>query len=238
MALPSVRRSVLVDDVIQRLRDEITSGRWPVGARIPTETALIEELGIARGTLREATRALIHAGLLQARQGDGTYVRATSELSGAIQRLGSELDEVLEVRQGLDAQAARLAAARITPEGLDGLDALLTRRATAWRQRDREAWIEADHGFHQAVAAGGGNSLLNDLYAALGPALRRSMAAHWEDHGFDGADPRGHEDLLDALRAGDADRAALSATSNIDATGDWHATTSPSRPGTSLPEPG
>ncbi|MEE1841814.1 FCD domain-containing protein [Streptomyces sp. NPDC007076] len=231
MALPSVRRSVLVDDVIQRLRDEITSGRWPVGARIPTETALIAELGIARGTLREATRALIHAGLLQARQGDGTYVRATSELSGAIQRLDSELGEVLEVRQGLDAQAAGLAAARITPEALDRLDELLTRRATAWQQRDRDAWILADHAFHQAVATGAGNSLLSDLYAALGPALRRSMAAHWDDHGFDGADPRGHEDLLDALRAGDAVRAARSATSNIDATGDWHVTSSPARPG-------
>lgn len=231
MALPSVRRSVLVDDVIQRLRDEITSGRWPVGARIPTETALIAELGIARGTLREATRALIHAGLLQARQGDGTYVRATSELSGAIQRLDSELGEVLEVRQGLDAQAAGLAAARITPEALDRLDELLTRRATAWQQRDRDAWILADHAFHQAVATGAGNSLLSDLYAALGPALRRSMAAHWDAHGFDGADPRGHEDLLDALRAGDAVRAARSATSNIDATGDWHVTSSPARPG-------
>nr|WP_272922116.1 FCD domain-containing protein [Streptomyces sp. SID4936] len=221
----------MVDDVIQRLRDEITSGRWPMGARIPTETALIAELGIARGTLREATRALIHAGLLQARQGDGTYVRATSELSGAIQRLDSELGEVLEVRQGLDAQAAGLAAARITPEALDRLDALLARRATAWRQRDRDAWILADHAFHQAVATGAGNSLLSDLYAALGPALRRSMTAHWDDHGFDGADPRGHEDLLDALRAGDAVRAARSATSNIDATGDWHGTSSPSRPG-------
>ncbi|MFD5186797.1 FadR/GntR family transcriptional regulator [Streptomyces sp. NPDC058357] len=231
MALPSVRRSVLVDDVIQRLRDEITSGRWPMGARIPTETALIAELGIARGTLREATRALIHAGLLQARQGDGTYVRATSELSGAIQRLDSELGEVLEVRQGLDAQAAGLAAARITPEELDRLDALLARRATAWQQRDRDAWILADHAFHQAVATGAGNSLLSDLYAALGPALRRSMAAHWDDHGFDGADPRGHEDLLDALRAGDVVRAARSATSNLDATGDWHGTSSPSRPG-------
>ncbi|MFF8915229.1 FadR/GntR family transcriptional regulator [Streptomyces sp. NPDC015032] len=224
MTLPSVRRSVLVDDVIQRLRTEITSGRWPVGARIPTETALIEQLGIARGTLREATRALIHAGLLQARQGDGTYVRATSELSGAIQRLGSELGEVLEVRQALDAQAARLAAARISPEAVTHLGELLARRATAWQHRDRDAWIQADHAFHQAVADAAGNGLLGDLYSALGPALRRSMATHWDDHGFDGADRRGHEDLLDALRAGDAALAARSAVSNIDATDDWHGT--------------
>ncbi|MFB7915387.1 FadR/GntR family transcriptional regulator [Streptomyces sp. NPDC056061] len=221
MTLASARRSVLVDDVIQRLRAEITSGRWPVGGRIPTETALIEQLGIARGTLREATRALIHAGLLQARQGDGTYVRATSELSGAIQRLDSELGDVLEVRQALDAQAARLAAVRVSPEQLTRLDDLLARRSTAWRDRDRDAWIEADYAFHQGIAAGSGNVLMDNLYTALGPALRRSMTAHWDEHGFDGADRRGHEDLLDALREGDAGRAARSAVSNIDATDDW-----------------
>ncbi|MFE6775754.1 FadR/GntR family transcriptional regulator [Streptomyces sp. NPDC057702] len=222
MALPSVRRSVLVDDVIQRLRTEITSGRWPVGGRIPTESALMEQLGIARGTLREATRALIHAGLLQARQGDGTYVRATSELAGAVGRLDSELGDVLEVREALDAQAARLAAERVTPEGLAALDALLAERADAWRRRDRDAWVRADDAFHQAVAVASGNALLADLYAALGPTLRRSTAAQWDERGFHGADHRGHEELVDALRTGDATSATRSATANLGATRDWH----------------
>lgn len=227
MALASARRTALVDDVIASLRDEITSGRWPVGSRIPAEPVLIEQLGVARGTLREAVRALAHAGLLQVRQGDGTYVRATSELSGAVQRLDSGLGDVLEVRQALDAQAARLAADRITPERLGDLAALLVRRADAWRRGDREAWIEADRSFHQAVADASGNALLGDLYDALGPSLYRSMAAHWSEDGFEGADPRGHEDLLDALRAGDAERAARSATGNIDATAHWHSARPP-----------
>ncbi|MBD0711146.1 MULTISPECIES: FadR/GntR family transcriptional regulator [unclassified Streptomyces] len=230
MALASARRPALVDEVIAGLRGEITSGRWPVGSRIPPEPALIERLGVARGTLREAVRALAHAGLLQVRQGDGTYVRATSELSGALQRLDSELSDVLEVRQALDAQAARLAALRITPDRLSVLGELLARRAAAWERRDQDAWIEADHAFHQAVAAASGNTLLGDLYTGLGPALRRSMAAHWAEPGFDGADPRGHEDLLVALRGGHADRAALSATANIDATTHWHTAPTPAPP--------
>ncbi|MGW1839081.1 FadR/GntR family transcriptional regulator [Streptomyces sp. BBFR2] len=229
MTLASARRSVLVDDVIERLRAEITSGRWPVGSRIPTEAALIEQLGVARGTLREATRALSHAGLLQARQGDGTYVRATSELSGALQRLGSEPAEVLEVRQALDVQAARLAAARITPEELTRLGALLAERAAAWRDGDRDAWIRADLAFHQGVATGSGNTLLATFYTALGPPLRRSMTAQWDGSGFDGADPRGHEELLDALRAGDPALAARSATANLDAAGAWSDTPPPAR---------
>ncbi|WP_424863612.1 FadR/GntR family transcriptional regulator [Streptomyces sp. MMS24-I29] len=227
MALASARRTALVTDVIASLRAEITSGRWPVGSRIPPEPVLIEQLGVARGTLREGVRALAHAGLLQVRQGDGTYVRATSELSGAIQRLDTELTEVLEVRQALDTQAARLAASRMTPTALDDLAALLARRADAWENRDRDAWLDADHAFHQAVADTTGNSLLSDLYAALGPALRRAMTSHWSDDGFDGADPRGHEGLLEALGAADPERAAASATANIDATAHWHDASTP-----------
>ncbi|MGW1680802.1 FadR/GntR family transcriptional regulator [Saccharopolyspora sp. NPDC002376] len=227
MTLASQRRSVLVDDVIQQLRAEITSGRWPVGERIPAEPELLEQLGIARGTLREATRALIHAGLLQARQGDGTYVRAKSELSGALQRLDSELGDVLEVREALDAQAARLAANRISEEELARLGELLAQRATAWEERDRDAWVQADYAFHQCVAASSGNALMDNLYTALGPALRRSMTAHWDAPGFNGADHRGHEELFDALRAGDSARAVRSATANIDATDEWRGAESP-----------
>lgn len=227
MALASARRTALVTDVIAGLRAEITSGRWPIGSRIPPEPVLIEQLGVARGTLREGVRALAHAGLLQVRQGDGTYVRATSELAGAIQRRDAELTEVLEVRQALDAQAARLAASRMSAAALDELAALLARRADAWAERDRDAWLDADHAFHQAVADATGNSLLSDLYAALGPALRRAMTSHWEDDGFDGADRRGHEDLLDALGAADPERAAADATANIDATAHWHDASAP-----------
>ncbi|PRC57877.1 GntR family transcriptional regulator, partial [Mycobacterium sp. ITM-2017-0098] len=85
-------RAGLVDQVIDQLRHTIASGEWPVGRRIPNETVLVESLGVGRNPVREAVRALAHAGLLDVRQGDGTYVRATSEVSGALRRLcGAEL---------------------------------------------------------------------------------------------------------------------------------------------------
>ena len=67
----------------------------------------------------------------------------------------------------------------------------------------------------------------DSLYTALGPALRRSTSAHWDADRFDGADHRGHEELLAALRAGDATGAARSATANIDATEDWRGAAPP-----------
>ncbi|MDI2125575.1 FadR/GntR family transcriptional regulator [Yinghuangia seranimata] len=216
MPSQATSRSVLVDEVIDRLRADITAGRWPIGARIPAEAALVAELGVARGTVREAVRALAHAGLLQVRQGDGTYVRATTELAGAVQRLGSDLQDVQEVRGALDPQAARLAAERISDAQLADLDAIIARRADAWSRRDRESWLDADVDFHQAIADASGNPLLSELYAALTAPLRRTLLEDWHEPDFNGGDPRGHEGLVAALHARDPEAAARSAAVNID----------------------
>ncbi|MFJ9619823.1 FCD domain-containing protein [Streptomyces noursei] len=66
---------------------------------------------------------------------------------------------------------------------LVALEALLVQRATAWKHRDQDAWIEATYSFHQAIADATGNTLLGDLYTALSPALRHAMATHWSAPG-------------------------------------------------------
>ena len=68
MPLATTRRAGLVDQVIEQMRGAITSGEWPVGQRIPPEPELVTALGVGRNTVREAVRALSHAGLLEVRQ--------------------------------------------------------------------------------------------------------------------------------------------------------------------------
>src|SRR6478736_2595755 len=134
MSLTSPRRSALADQVIDQLRNEITSGAWPVGSRIPTEPELVEQLGVARNTVREAIRALAHNGLLDIRQGSGTYVVAASELAGVMHRRFADADprHVAELRSTLESSAARLAALRRTERDLKQLDTLMARREAAW----------------------------------------------------------------------------------------------------------
>src|SRR5215471_3153791 len=123
--LTTTRRAPLVDQVIEQMRAAIADGDWVVDQRIPPEPELVTALGVGRNTVREAVRALAHAGLLEVRQGDGTFVRATSEISGALRRLvGEELREVLEVRRTLEVEGARLAAKHRTPEDIAHLEAL------------------------------------------------------------------------------------------------------------------
>ena len=75
---PAVRTN-LTDTAIQNIRAEITASRWQIGERIPNEATLADMLGVSRGTVREAVRVLVSQGILETRQGSGTYVRSVIE---------------------------------------------------------------------------------------------------------------------------------------------------------------
>lgn len=181
MPLTSPRRSALADQVIAQLRAQITSGEWPMGSRIPTEPELVEQLGVARNTVREAVRALAHNGLLDIRQGSGTYVVATSELAGVMNRrfAAAEPGHVAELRSALEASAARLAAERRTAQDLRQLDALLERRERAWESGAAEAFVEADANLHMAIVSASHNEVLAEIYADLGACCGTSCGPTW-----------------------------------------------------------
>ncbi|WP_129838886.1 FCD domain-containing protein [Streptomyces sp. RFCAC02] len=205
MSLTAPRRSALADQVIAELRHQITSGAWPVGSRIPTEPELVERLGVARNTVREAIRALAHNGLLDIRQGSGTYVTATSELAGVMLRRFQDAEprDVAELRSALEAQAARLAAQRCDEADVRHLEALLARREEAWEAGEAERFVEADASFHMAVVKASRNEVLSALYADLGGVvrafLRRNVGTELRMTAY--AD---HAGLVAAIRAADA----------------------------------
>jgi DNA-binding FadR family transcriptional regulator len=215
MPLTTPRRSALADQVIGQLREQITSGEWPVGSRIPTEPELVEQLGVARNTVREAIRALAHNGLLDIRQGSGTYVAATSELAGVMHRRFAEAapDDVAELRSALEAAAARLAARRRTERDLRQLDALLGRREAAWASGQVERFVAADAAFHQAVVRASHNEVLAAVYADLGSVVR-SLLRHDVGEELRPQDHADHARLVAAIRAADEETAEREAGSH------------------------
>lgn len=209
MPLATTRRTGLVDQVIDQLRALVTSGEWPVDSRIPTEPELVEALGVGRNTVREAIRALAHNGIFEVRQGAGTYVRATSEVSAALRRLcGSELRDVLQVRRCLEVEGARLAAVARTEEDLVGLRAHLADTDTT----DHARFTHSDTEFHLAVVRASHNPVLIEIYRGLLEAITASVATA-------SAGPGGmfaHDDLVEAIADGDVDRAGLEAAGFLD----------------------
>ena len=220
MPLTTTRRTGLVDQVIDQMRQAISNGDWAVDQRIPAEPELVSALGVGRNTVREAVRALSHAGLLEVRQGDGTFVRATSEISGALRRMcGSELREVLQVRKALEVEGAKLAAAQRTPDELADLTALLTERNMAVTERRWNAAVDADTRFHQAVMRCSHNTLLTELYQGLTEVVRASVAATSEQ-----TEPGwtiSHDGLLAAIAAGDPGWAIREAGEYLDELITW-----------------
>lgn len=209
MPLVTTRRTGLVDQVIDQLRALVSSGEWAVNAKIPTESELVEALGVGRNTVREAVRALAHSGILEVRQGDGTYVRATSEVSGALRRLcGSELREVLQVRRCLEMEGARLAAQARTEQDLAELRSYWDRRDMS----DPDEFARTDTEFHLAVVRASHNSVLIELYRGLTEVIMASVAAA-------SAAPAGrysHDELIEAIAAGDVERAGREASGFLD----------------------
>lgn len=210
-------RQTLVRQVIEQLREQITSGRWPVDGKIPTEPQLAEAFGVGRNTIREAVRALVHAGVLECRQGSGTYVIATDELSGVVGRrlAAAELSDALEVRRAFEVEAARLAARRRTGDDLASLDHALTAREAAWRSGRVADFVEADAALHLAIVAAAHNPMLAELYASVGAAMRATVA---DAVGEELTPERyvDHDRLVEAIRAGDAESAAREAAAFLE----------------------
>ncbi|HZV27871.1 MAG TPA: FadR/GntR family transcriptional regulator [Acidothermaceae bacterium] len=188
-------RAPLVDQAIAHLRDQIATGKWGVGDRLPAEPVLAQHMGVGRSTVREAVRVLAHAGVLEVRQGAGTFVRATTSPSDfAIRLQRAAALEVYEVRRALEVEAAGLAALRRTAGDLAAIDALV-RRMQAHKKGDERTYLAADLAFHKAVVDAAHNPLLSALYGSSIAAIARAI----EDVVTDPSMTQDHSALHDKL---------------------------------------
>lgn len=203
-----MRRWGLVGQAAARFREEVETGRWPVGERIPTEPQLVDQFGIGRNTVREALQSLVHAGLLRRDQGRGTYVISASELTGSLERqlAGGSRRDYLELRLALDSTAAGLAAARRTEEDVAVLRERCDHRERSWADADVDARAEADLALHRAVV----EATHNPLYLTLYAGMLDVFAAHMRDdeHDDDDAAHGRHRELVEAIVSQDSDRAS------------------------------
>lgn len=203
----------LTDEAIEKIKALIVSGEFGPGAKLPVERDLAERLGLSRSSLREAVRALTLVGVVETRQGDGTYVTSLdAELllasAGFVSELasGPSLIELYQVRRILEPAATALAASRLTGEDLDALEAHLLAMREA---QEIEAFVEADEAFHAVIRGACGNAMLSSLLGVLsgGTVATRIWHGVSEEGSIEGA-LRLHRDILTALRARDAELAA------------------------------
>lgn len=206
MQLARISKGSLVETAIESLRQAIEKGHWAIGERLPVEAQLSESLGVSRNTVREAVRVLVHVGMLETRQGDGTYVRATKDAGETLRRINrAQLRDKLEVRIMLETEAAKLAAERRDAQDLERMTLALDERAKAGD--DVESRIRHDHAFHTALVAASHNPALSELYDYFANSVAQTIELTELDSGLPEPSQEDHELLLAAIRRQDSVKA-------------------------------
>ncbi|AZM49693.1 GntR family transcriptional regulator [Streptomyces sp. WAC 06738] len=217
----------LTDKAIRRIRELITSGELPPGAKLPPEQQLAAELGLSRGLMREAVKALVVARVLEIRRGDGTYVTTLEPrvllegLGSAVELLqGDTLLELTEVRRLFEPVATGLAATRISADELAGVAGHLAAMHAA--RDDVELLNKHDAAFHQAVASATGNQTLASLLEGIsGRTVRARVWRGMVDGDVADRTLAQHQEIYDALAAGDAALAEAAALIHVSTTEAW-----------------
>ncbi len=207
------------DVVINEIKRLVLDGVLGPGSRLPVEKELSAQLGVSRGSLREGVRALVHLGVLETRQGDGTYVTAL-DAGRLLSPLGflAELPtpgnaaQLLGVRRVLEAESASLAALSIDDADLESLAEALARADSALHPdgTDVEAFLDADTDFHRQIARSTGNPALAALIGILiGRTERTRVVRAMSDHGAVRSTQAEHYAILAELRRHDPHRARI-----------------------------
>ncbi|MGZ5804763.1 MAG: FadR/GntR family transcriptional regulator [Xanthobacteraceae bacterium] len=210
--LPAVDRRSLVASVIDILRSKVRDGTWRVADRIPAEAELAEAFGVGRNTVREAIRVLSHSGMLEVRQGDGTYVRRAVDPAETIQRINrSSLRDHLEMQSILEAEAARFAARRRTQLDIEALKKTVASLKSRLPGEDLEAYMQRDRAFHIAVATAAHNQAIEELYRYFALAVHTHALTIQSDGELAEPSYEAHWAIVDAIIKQDEERAANAA---------------------------
>ena len=206
--------TTLAQRVVTGLKDKILAGVLPPGRKLPSEAELIEEFGVSRTVVREAVTRLRAEGMVETFQGRGSFVLAMPQptsftIESATIRTHQDVLDVIDFRVGLESEAAALAAARVGPGTAETIRASLAEFFAA----APENAVEADFGFHRAVAAASGNRFYLDLLDSLGPMMIMLPRTQLSDaYSMTDADHvervrREHDNVAAAIIAGDTETA-------------------------------
>jgi DNA-binding FadR family transcriptional regulator len=169
----------LSDYVRQHLIAHIRTNQLRSGAIAPSEMKISADLGVSRGIVREAFRALKAAGILEISNGRAPRVGRINDegigqvLQHAISTEQATIEQVLDLRAALEIRAAELAAANRTEEDVHSLHQMVESMRDA-KKRPRQ-FMESDARFHEIIASATGNPLFVLIRGAIDVSLRETI---------------------------------------------------------------
>ena len=206
-----VSRATLTQEIVDAIAELIMQGIWRPGDLIPSEKELAARFQVGRSTIREAVKSLAGLGVLEARVGEGSYVRETNSelLSGAFKwgLLLSErnLGDLVDVRVLVEVECARRAAAARTEEGMARL--LRTLQEMRDGQDDQRRFMACDNAFHTQIAEMAGNRIFASIGSTIQVIVRLWYPATYYVPETKGTTIAEHTAIAEAIGAGDAEAA-------------------------------
>jgi GntR family transcriptional regulator, transcriptional repressor for pyruvate dehydrogenase complex len=216
-----VKRTSLVDTVVERIHAVISEGHLAPGDRLPTESELVKQLEVSRTVLREAVGRLETMGLVSVRGPRGMFVGDSGSLRNCIQLMRSamaisprEVMQFTQFRRAIECDAVRAAALQATEDDIAELEALC--EEIRRDDLDYAAAFRIDLRFHRKLLDLGGNELMRNVMSVVQEFMLASIV--------EGAPPRrepeltyrGHRAILEAVQARDANAAEKAMREHLD----------------------
>jgi len=221
--LKPVEKKKAYEDIVQQIRTLIEEGKLKRNDHLPSERDLSETFRVSRTTVREAIRTLESMKLLQSRQGDGTYVLASSEeslihpLAVALFNEKDDIRDIFYIRKIIEPHVAEMAAENATPQEIEEMERILKQQEESIGHG--ENIIETDSAFHKLMVRATTNRVMERLIAALIDLLKQSREKYLMEDEHDERAKKsleGHQRVLSAVKKGDGDAARKSMLSHLE----------------------
>ena len=215
-----ISQKTVVAQVMERIKELITSGLYKVGDRIPTEQELAERFGIGRSSIREAIKIFQYLGILESRVPKGTFLCARSQISTeaitwAVLLGDDDMWEIIELREVIEQRAFQHLVKRCEqdPKALErvlaALDLEVASMKTAVEASSIDRLVQADYNFHAVIIREGGNELFWAIFKTLHSFMQEEIRKTFEaiEDLMDVA--RDHQQITDMLRSADSAKASI-----------------------------
>jgi GntR family transcriptional repressor for pyruvate dehydrogenase complex len=224
LMLKAIRKKRAFEDIVQQIRQLIEKGKLKRSDKLPTERELSEIFKVSRATVREAIFSLEILKLVERHQGDGTYVRASSE-EALIQPLAMCLFQkevniigIFSLRKIIEPEIAYLASKNKTLEEINELEEIL-------KKNEKEGTrgfgaIQSNFNFHCLLARMAKNRVLERLFLALFDLLRKTEEKHLQTKERKHKSQQGHYEILAAIRSGNGLAAQQAMRRHLEDVGD------------------
>ena len=212
--LAKIKRKTVVAQVMDKIRQLISSGQFKTGDRIPTEGELAARLGIGRSSIREAIKVFNYLGVLDSQTAKGTFVCDRASISAealtwSILLGRDDYRDLIDTRGAIEMWSLVLLAERygqdpaLVAEPLAALEGQLQRMRRAIAAGEREELAKADYDFHAAAIAGCGNRLFTAVYGVLRAFMYEEIEKSHQDFTDIATIIQEHEEFVKAVRSGD-----------------------------------